>query len=72
MALLDLRRRGRVINALRKMFPELEWWYEWPDWHNSAGWRVSPYSVLTPRHPSDDETSATIYVRSDKNEQVLL
>jgi len=65
-------RNRRVIDELRKRFPELEWWYEWPYWHNSDGWRVGAYSALAPSYPGDDDTFVTEYRRSDTNDRIHL
>lgn len=63
----------RKINQLRKMFPTLQWWYEWPSiWKNSAGWQVQGFARLSPKYDGDDESYITVYYRSDNNQAVFL
>lgn len=67
---LEHRRKGeRIINVLRRSWPERVWKYEWPSrWITDKGWAIPGYSVLC---GYDDETSRTEYRRTDTGDLVL-
>lgn len=68
---MSRRKRNRMIEKLRREFPDLTWRYEWPSrWISSAGWEVQAFSQLAPQHDGDDETCRSVYRRSDTGEEV--
>jgi hypothetical protein len=65
-----MKRRRRIINQLRKLYPDELWHYDADlcEWQTESGWRVYAESLLTPRYDGDDETCAVQYRRSDTHE----
>lgn len=66
-----MTRKHRVIDRLRRRFPEARWTYdrEHHRWLSTAGWHVQPYSALASRYEGDDSFE-TQYHRSDTHERL--
>ncbi len=63
---MSRKKSGRVIERLRRRFPDQEWSYDsiWVRWNTTEGWYVQPY--CSPGVGDD-----TDYRRSDTHEVVL-
>lgn len=65
-------KKTRVINQLRKAYPDLTWTYNHQTgvWENSAGWHVRAVSQFSPLWDGDDDTFETRYLASNTGEIV--
>lgn len=67
-------KRPRIIDTLRRKWPELRWSYDRDlhRWSNSGGWYVEAFASYTPRYEGDDDEKAwtVFYCRSDTGQEL--